>query len=134
MDFKRPVFTRRPAQLQGDEKNNGKEEYSILLSMKREGTQNLSEKEIPKGKDPKVPVRQESRSSRYATPFIRGNAKWNPRVIIGTHQNAHTTNPKVDANEEISACSGTQAKPVTTKMVMKRLPTNRKKQKHCIVS
>ena len=35
-------------------------------------------------------------------PFsTSGNAKRNPHVSIGTHQNAHTTNPKVVANERI---------------------------------
>ena len=46
----------------------------------------------------KVPVRQEKQMNRSALTCHRENAKWNPHVIIGTHQNAHTTNPKVDVN------------------------------------
>ena len=49
--------------------------------------------------DPKVPVRQGSPASRHATTHRRCNATRNPHLIIGTHHNAHTTNPKVDANE-----------------------------------
>ena len=40
----------------------------------------------------------ESQTSRSALISRRCTAKRNPRAIIGTHQNAHTTNPNVDAN------------------------------------
>ena len=41
-------------------------------------------------------------------PCERSNAITILRVFIGTHQNAPTTNPKVVANEDISAhlCTG----------------------------
>ena len=38
------------------------------------------------------------------------NAKRNPHAIIGTHQNAYTTNQKVVANGETRLYSSTQAK------------------------
>ena len=48
---------------------------------------------MPKGSDRKVPVRRESRTKRHATILRRY-----PHAIIGTHQHAHTTKPKVDAH------------------------------------
>ena len=77
-----------------------------------------TEKEIPKGKDPKVPVRQKSQIIRYATILRRKNATKNSHAMIGTHQNAHTTNPDVDATGRIRAHSSTQEKSVKTKVVL----------------
>ena len=51
-----------------------------------------------KGTEPNVPVRQERQTSRYAAIFRRSSAKNNPHAMMGTHQNAHTKKPKVDAN------------------------------------
>ena len=44
-----------------------KKVHPVLLPLKRERTQEVTEKETPKGKDPKVSVRQESQTRRYAT-------------------------------------------------------------------
>ena len=70
-------------------------------------------------KDPKVRVRQETQTSLYATSFKRG-----------THQNAHTTNPKLDAHGGIIVYSSAQDNPVTTQLVKQLLPYNWKKQKN----
>ena len=45
-------------------------------------------------KGPVVPVRHECQTSRYAGIMERDSAENKPNVISGTHQNAHTTNPK----------------------------------------
>ena len=58
------------------------------LPIKREGTRKVTEKEVPKEREPKVPVRQESQTSWYATIFKSSRARWNPHVISGTHQSA----------------------------------------------
>ena len=73
----------------------------------RKGTEKL-----PKGKGPKVPVRQESRISWFATFAKRSSAKKDPHVILGTHKYAPTTNPKVVANGWLNVYSCTQSKPV----------------------
>ena len=71
-------------------KKEGKEEDSVF-SPKREDTRKVTEKEIPKGKDPKVPVRLESQINKSVLISRRRDAKRNPLAIIGTHQNGHTT-------------------------------------------
>ena len=86
--------------------------------MKRRRSRSTSEteklerrrKRRPKGKDPKVPVRQENKISRHATIFTRDSATRNLHAIIGTHQNAHTANEKLDANGGTRVCSSTQEK------------------------
>ena len=65
----------RPASIEG------KEEHPVVLP-KREDSRRETEKEIPKGKDPKVP-------SGYVS-FSQGAIQ----MIVGTHQNAHTINPQ----------------------------------------
>ena len=67
-------------------KEQGKEEDPVL-SPKREDTRKETEKEISRGMDPKVLVRQESQINRTALISRRSN-------VIGSHQNAHITNPK----------------------------------------
>ena len=55
-----------------------------------------------KGKGPKESCPSGKSHKPVCYPFsTSGNAKRNPHVSIGTHQNAHTTNPKVVANERI---------------------------------
>ena len=55
MDLERPVFTRRCVQLQArfTQNEKGKEEDPVLVP-KREDTREETEKEMSKGKDPKV--------------------------------------------------------------------------------
>ena len=48
-------------------REKGKEEHPFPLPMKREDVRKGTKKEIPKGKDPKVPVGHESQTSGYAT-------------------------------------------------------------------
>ena len=74
-------------------KGTGKEEDHVP-SPKREDTRKETEKEMSKGKAPKVPVRQESQLNQSALVSRRGNAKRIPHVTVGTHQIAHITNPK----------------------------------------
>ena len=59
MDLERKKFVRRFVQFQARRKKkrkSRKEEDHVLLPMKREDTRMVTAKEIPKGKDPKVPV------------------------------------------------------------------------------
>ena len=103
VDLERPAFARRFVQVPArvnTQREEGKEEDPVLLPT-REDTLKETEKEIPKGKDPKVPIRQ---ASRCANLFNRSSARRNPHAIVGTHQNAHTTNAKVDANGDICLC------------------------------
>ena len=60
-------------------------------------------KDTSKGKDPKVPVRQESQIIWSALISRRLNAKTNPNAIMGTHQHVPTTNRDVVANGRTSA-------------------------------
>ena len=76
-----------------------KEVHPSLLPLKRERTQEVTEKETPKGKDPKVSVRQESQTRRYATNSKARSAENNPHVIVATHQHALTSGAKVVAND-----------------------------------
>ena len=120
MDLEWPVFERRFVQLQKT-MENGKED--LVLLAKREDTRKETEKEMPKGKDPKRSQFVRRVKQFGVHPFFRrGNAKRNPHAIIGIHQNAHTTNPKVDANEVIRVYSRSQAKPVTTNMAIQLWP------------
>ena len=64
----------------------------------------MTEKEIPKGEDPKVPVREDSPPKRYATILKRGSAKRNPHVFVGTRQNAQTTDSKSGCNWRDKVC------------------------------
>ena len=66
--------------------------------MNREGTWKESEKKIPKWKNLKVPVCQESRISQCAAIMKKSSAKKDPHVIIVTHKNGPTANRKVVAH------------------------------------
>ena len=95
---------------------------SCSLLPKWEDTRKETEKEIPMGeKDPKVPVRQASKTNWYASIFQRCNVKRNPHAIVGTHQN-HTTHPKSGCTLGMRVSSNTRAKPVKTNMEMQLLP------------
>ena len=83
-----------------------------VLSPWRENTRKETDKEISKRQDPKVPVRQESHTNRSELGVRRSNVRRTPHAIVGTHQNAHTANQKVDANGETRVYSSTQAKQV----------------------
>ena len=91
----RMASARRFEQLQArlEQKRKTSRSRSTFNETRRwEDTRKVMEKEISKGKDPKVPVRQESQASLYATIFTHGT--------VATRQNAHTSNPKV------AACGG----------------------------
>ena len=79
-----------------------KEEDPVSLPNETKRHSKSDGKGETKGKDPKRIVRQESRTSWFATIFHKRKCqKESAHVSIGTHQNAHTTNPKVVANERI---------------------------------
>ena len=128
MGVERPMFAWRCVQLQArrEQKRMGKEEHPVL-SPKREDTREETEKETSKGKERKVAVRQESPMNWSALFSRTGNAKHNPHTVIGTHQNAPTTNQKVDANGGARVYySSTQAKPVKKNGERNDCPKNRR--------
>ena len=96
-------------------KEKGKEEDIVRFPKDRVGTPKVTEKKIRKEKDPKVPVRQESRTSQHATLIKRSNAQNDPHVIIGTHQYAPNTKPKSGSKWQKKCVFFSQAKLVTTK-------------------
>ena len=78
MDIEKPVFARRFVQLQA--RCKGKKGKRTRRSRSIEKRR---KKFIPKGKDPKVPVRQEGQTSQYPIIFKRSYAKGNPHSLIG---------------------------------------------------
>ena len=119
MGLERPVFARRFVQFEARFKTNKEKGTTIRSRSTSEETNNTrkeTEKEIPNGKDPKVPIRQESRISLYDTIFRRRKAKRNPhRDYWHPPECAHTMSPEVDGNGRIRVDSNTQAKLVETK-------------------
>ena len=84
MDLERTVLARRFAQLQArceQKRLHGKEEDPVL-SPKREGLRKETEKEISKGKNPKVSVRQESQINRSVFISRRSSATRKPHATI----------------------------------------------------
>ena len=68
MDVERPVFTTRFVQLHPRVKQKTIREVRRSVYFRNEKTlEKETEKERPKRKDPKVPVRQESQIFQYAT-------------------------------------------------------------------
>ena len=121
MDVVRPVFTMRFVQLHPIFKQKTIREVRRSVYFRNEKTlEKETEKERPKRKDPKVPVRQDSQIFRYAT-FSEGAMPKGirMRLLASTRMLTH---PKVDANGRILVCSSTQAKPVNTTVVMQLLP------------
>ena len=92
MDFERPVLARRFVQLQArcEPKRSKRQEEDPVLFPKRENTGRETENDTPKGKDLKVPVRQESQISQNATIFRRGKCQ---KESACDSQNPRTTNP-----------------------------------------
>ena len=93
MDLERTMFARRFVQVQERCKQNGKREKKIPFAFRNDKKHRKeTEKEISKGKDPKVQIRQESQRIRSAPISRWDTAKRNVHVIIGTHQHVHTRN------------------------------------------
>ena len=104
-------------------KNDGKRQRRSRLACEARRHSKGDGKGDAKGKGPKR-SQFVTRVKQFGVhPFFRrGNARRNPHAIIGIHQNAHTTNPKVDANKGIRVYSRSQAKPVTTNMAIQLWP------------
>ena len=123
MELEGPVFARRFVQLQARFRRQRKRE-------KRQGTRKETGKGDIKGKGPKG-TSPSGKSNKPVCPRFQKGQRQNryPHVIVGIRQNAHTTNPKVDAHGRIRVYSSTQAKLVKSKMVRQLLPCNWMKQK-----
>ena len=95
MDFKNQVFPRRIVQLQersqlGRIMDKRKNAFLVQCDEKNEIWTYQREQ------DPKVPVRKVKQAG---IPVSKGAMpKQDPHVRVGTHWNAHTTNPQVDAS------------------------------------
>ena len=102
-------------------REQGKEEDPVLCPQ-RQDTRKETEKEISKVKEPKVPVLQRSQINQSALISKRTNATRNPHATIGTHQDAHITNPAVDAKGGTRVYSSIQAKAGDEHMVTEQFP------------
>ena len=71
MDLERPVLARKLVQLQArlKQKKKWEKKKSPFYFRNDKPLERRQKKETPKGTDPKVQVRQESETSRYAATF-----------------------------------------------------------------
>ena len=119
MDLERSLFTRRFVQVQARVTQITRmEKKEIAFYFRNENTRERRrnrqhQRKVPEGTSP-------SGKSHHCKK--RSNARENPHVLSGNHQNAHTTNPKVYAKRDIRVYSNTQAKLVKTKVVVQLLP------------
>ena len=113
-------------------REQGKEEDPVLCPQ-RQDTRKETEKEISKAKEPKVPVRQRSHVNQSVLISRRSNDKRNPHATNGIHQDAHNTNPKVDAQGGTRVYSSIQATAGDENTVKEQFPQHRTRPRNSVV-